>query len=147
MSLLRVTAYIGLFIGLTGCNENGKQPAPKLWPSKDSQVLAPEKEIAVTPMSLTDQIKFSKKDLALRLDIELDLITLSEAQQVNWRSGALGCPQPGMSYIQVLMPGVLIFLNIGKELHAYHAKRGGKPFYCHRARAKQPEYGQDIDMT
>ena len=98
-------------------------------------------------MSLTDQIKFSKKDLALRLDIELDLITLSEAQQVNWRSGALGCPQPGMSYIQVLMPGVLIFLNVGKELHAYHAKRGGKPFYCHRARAEKPVYGQDTDMT
>jgi len=65
----------------------------------------------------------------------------------DWRSGALGCPEPGMNYTQALVPGALIILAVGKETHGYHAKLGGKPFYCPSERAEEPVYGQDSDMT
>ncbi|MEE8339537.1 MAG: hypothetical protein V3R56_05290 [Xanthomonadales bacterium] len=96
---------------------------------------------------MSEQIAFSKKELAQRLGIEPDSITLSGARQVNWRSGALGCPEPGMNYTQALMPGALIFLKVGNEVHGYHAKHGGKPFYCPQDRAEQPVFGQGADMT
>ena len=98
-------------------------------------------------VSATEQIAFSKQDLAARLDVELDAVNLSGARPVTWRSGALGCPEPGMNYTQALVPGVLIFLRVGNEVHGYHAKHGGKPFYCPRERAEQPVFGQGADMT
>jgi len=98
-------------------------------------------------MNLHEQIEFSKKALAQRLDIEPKSITLSEAREVTWRSGALGCPEPGMNYTQALVPGALIFLRAGNEIHRYHAKISAKPFYCPRQRAEQPLSGQGADMT
>ena len=98
-------------------------------------------------MNLNDQIEFSKIELAQRLGIEPESITLSGAREVNWRSGALGCPKPGMNYTQALVPGVLIILTVGKEAHSYHAKLGGKPFYCPRERAEEPAFEQGANMT
>ncbi len=98
-------------------------------------------------MSLNQQISFSKKDLAQRLGIEPDAITLSGARQVNWRSGALGCPAPGMSYTQALVPGILILLKAGDEAFGYHAKSDGKPFYCPRERVEVPASIQTEDLA
>jgi hypothetical protein len=98
-------------------------------------------------MSLSEQIQFAENELAQRLGIAPESITLSEARQVSWRSGAQGCPEPGMNYTQALVPGSLIFLKVGDEIHAYHAKHGGKPFYCPGDRAEQPVFNQGADMT
>lgn len=146
-NLLHAAVCAGFVVGLTACNGTGEPVSPGLSLPEDAQTIVPDTEISHAPMNLPDQIEFSKKDLAQRLGIKLDSITLSDARQVNWRSGALGCPEPGMNYTQALVPGVLIILTIGNETHGYHAKHGGKPFYCHRARAEQPVMGQDADMT
>jgi hypothetical protein len=145
VDMLRAAACSGFVLALTACNSTEEQVSPGLSPTRDVQVVTPEMEISTAAMNLHDQIEFSKKELAQRLGIEPKSITLSKARQVNWRSGALGCPEPGMNYTQALVPGALIFLKVGNEVHGYHAKNGGKPFYCPRDRAEQPVFGQGAD--
>ena len=102
---------------------------------------------ASAPLSLNQQILAAREDLAARLGLAPDLVTLSGARPVNWRSGALGCPQPGMSYTDVLVPGALIYLRANGEVYGYHARQGGEPFYCPRERAEKPVFGRGADMT
>ena len=147
LNLLRAAACVGFVIGLAACDGTGKEVSPKLSLAEETQVVTPAKEISAVPMSLSEQIQFAENGLAQRLGIAPESITLSEARRVNWRSGALGCPQPGMNYTQALVPGSLIFLKVGNEVHAYHAKHGGKPFYCPRHRAEQPVFAPGTDMT
>ena len=144
---MRAAVCAGFIIGLSACDETGKQVSPELSLTEETQTVRPGKVISTAPMSLSEQIQFAENELKQRLGIAPESITLSEARQVNWRSGALGCPVPGMNYTQALVPGSLIYLKVGNEIHAYHAKHGGKPFYCPRDRTEQPVFGQGADRT
>ena len=143
----RAAVCAGFIVALTACHETGKQVSPELSLTEETPAVTPRKEISAAPMSLSEQIQFAENELAQRLGIAPESITLSEARQVSWRSGAQGCPEPGMNYTQALVPGSLIFLKVGDEIHAYHAKHGGKPFYCPWDRAEQPVFGQDTSVV
>jgi hypothetical protein len=144
---MRATLYAGFVLAMTACNTGEKPMVSEISPAQDTPTAAPEKEAPVAPMDMKTQIEFSRKDLAQRLGIELDSVTLSGANPVNWRTGALGCPEPGMNYTQALAPGVLIYLRVGNEAYGYHAKPGGKPFYCPRERAEKPVFETGADVT
>lgn len=72
----------------------------------------------------------ARQDLATRLGLPLDQVTLGSVQQVTWPDGGLGCPQPGMSYIQVPVDGLLIRLQAGGQVYAYHSGGERGPFLC-----------------
>ena len=144
---LKVAILAGLFVGLTACQGTGDQEPADSSSMGDTQTLTHENDNPVASMKLNEQISFSRKDLADRLGIELGTIKLTAARQVTWRSGALGCPKPGMSYTQALVSGVLILLNVGDEAYGYHAKSDGKPFYCPRERIEIPASIQAEDMA
>jgi hypothetical protein len=90
------------------------------------------------PPELRRQTDLALRDLATRLGIDPQSIQLHEARRVTWPSGATGCPQPGMSYTQALMPGVLIVLGADGKTFLYHASSDGEPFYCPENRAQRP---------
>ena len=138
VNLLRAAVCVGFVIGLTACNGTEEAVSPGRALAEETQVVMPEKKMPGAPMKLSEQIKFSKMDLAKRLGIEPEAITLTGARQVNWRSGALGCPEPGMNYTQALVPGVLILLQVEDKSFDYHAKNDAKPFYCPRERVEAP---------
>ena len=52
--------------------------------------------------SLTE---LAQQDLARRLGLDQGAISVVVAQDVTWRNGSLGCPEPGMSYSQALVDG------------------------------------------
>jgi len=145
--LFRAALFTGSVLAITACNGGEKPAVSELSPAQDIPTVAPEKEAPAAPMDMKTQIEFSRIDLARRLGIELDSVALSGASPVNWRTGALGCPEPGMNYTQALVPGFLIFLKVGNEAHGYHAKVGGEPFYCPRERAEKPAFGTGADVT
>lgn len=62
-------------------------------------------------------------DLAGRLDIAPDAITVREMVAVEWPDASLGCPQPGMMYAQVITPGYRIVLEAQGQAYQYHASR------------------------
>ena len=77
-----------------------------------------------------DPAELARQDLAKRLTIDIDEITVVAARQVTWSDGSLGCPQPDRMYTQALVPGVLIVLRAGDETFEYHGARGVAPFLC-----------------
>ena len=69
-------------------------------------------------------------DLSQRFAIPLNEISLLESTSVVWPDGSLGCPEEGMEYAQVLVPGYLIRLKSGDQEFEYHTSRGTEVVYC-----------------
>ncbi len=95
--------------------------------------------IAVTPLptavpppddASNALIEKAEADLAKRLGIESSQIALIEFRSVIWPDGSLGCPQPDMAYIQVLVEGYFIRLGVGTRVYEYHGGQNGDPFLC-----------------
>ncbi len=60
------------------------------------------------------------RDLAERLQISTDEITVVQVEEKMWRDSSLGCPQPGQMYLQVITPGYLIVLEAQGQQYSYH---------------------------
>lgn len=97
----------------------------------------------VETMNKEKQIKLSKIHLAAELEVDPNDIKLAGIESVTWRSGAMGCPKPGMMYTQALVPGVLIMLTVDGTAYRYHAAPMGEPFYCPSNRAESPSPNSD----
>jgi hypothetical protein len=97
-------------------------------------------------ISMDRQIKDAIEDLATRVGVAADAITVREARSVQWRSGAMGCPKPGMNYTQALVPGVRLLLEANGTVYYYHGRNGRKLFYCPAERAQAPAYGPGLDV-
>ncbi len=73
-------------------------------------------------------------DLAARLNIAPDAITVLSVEAVTWPDSSLGCPQPGMAYLQVLVEGLRIRLSAEGALYEYHSGENIAPFLCQPSR-------------
>ncbi|HEX6035007.1 MAG TPA: hypothetical protein VFY83_11250, partial [Anaerolineales bacterium] len=78
----------------------------------------PQETTAMTPVTPPDEtaekmVALVKEHLANRLSIAVGQIVLSEIKPVVWRDAGLGCPKPGVDYIQVETPGYNILLQAG----------------------------------
>jgi len=60
-------------------------------------------------------------DLTNRLDVAREAIKVVEVKRVDWPDRSLGHPEPGKVYAQVITPGFLIKLRVGKRLCEYHS--------------------------
>lgn len=70
-----------------------------------------------------------------------------EAKEVNWPSGALGCPNPGSSYIDVVTPGYLIVIDAEGTTFYLHAGLASAPFVCPAGRRQPPLQGRPGDVA
>ena len=106
-------------------------PPPTQEPKKDGTQMAPP-TVAGSPPGLESLIEKAKDDLAQRLFISAAQISLVEAKEVFWPDSSLGCPQPGMRYIQVPEDGALIILRAQGKVYEYH--NGGRHglFLCEK---------------
>lgn len=138
-----VAAFAGSLIASSACSSNGRQNTDEAGSASEVR----QAKISASPVSLNDQIALSTQDLAQRQGKDVSSITLVVARQVIWRSGALGCSGPGMSYTQELVPGVLIVLQAGDENFGYHARSDGVPFYCPRERVEVPASIEAEDLA
>lgn len=136
-----------LTIGCSNASPPPKEPmeADKLKPAKEQPIEMKSndgrKKISIgeaQKLNKQKQIIVARKDLAKRLDLDLEEVQLSGMTPVTWRSGALGCPQANKQYTQALVPGVLIMLRVGNTPYRYHAIPGGEPFYCPDSMAEPP---------
>ena len=72
----------------------------------------------------------AEMNLAERLDIDASQIEVVDVEAVQWNDSALGCPQPGMMYLQVITPGYRITLAAEGERYTYHTDRGSRVILC-----------------
>lgn len=89
----------------------------------------PGSEEAIDPL-MEPLIQMAREDLAERLGVAEDQIEVLEARAVVWPDASLGCPQPGMAYIQIPFDGGLIRLEAGGQEYNYHTGGNDGPFLC-----------------
>jgi hypothetical protein len=141
---------IGCLIFLeAGCNQVAATNAPETptQPSAETTAITETPTIPVVPTQedhmetepslpipsiagLPALIEKAKADLAQRLSISSSQIDTVEAKEVFWPDASLGCPQPGMTYDQIQVPGYLILLQANSDEFEYHANIHGYVFYC-----------------
>jgi hypothetical protein len=92
--------------------------------------------------ALQDQVQQAKLDLASRKNTTPDKIEVLEAVSVVWRDSSIGCPQPGMDYLQVLTRGTRIRLRFGHAVFHYHGAGTRPPVYCERPAEIEPLPGE-----
>ena len=133
-----------MIISLLAC-----QPAASSGPTAAS-VSAPQSSATQTPlptltMEDTDMTPATPPDeatakmvtlvtqhLAQRLGVAAEQILLSEAKPVVWRDAGLGCPKPGVDYIQVETPGFNIFLEAAGKTYNYHTDSSKRFVLCNK---------------
>ncbi len=59
-------------------------------------------------------------DAARRTGLDPSAITVVTLEAVDWPDGSLGCPQPGMAYTQMVMPGYRLVLDAQGTQLEYH---------------------------
>lgn len=75
-------------------------------------------------------LKAAQQALAGRLSASVDAITVESVEEVTWPDSALGCPEPGMMYLQVLTPGYRIVLSAKGTEYVYHTDRSERIVLC-----------------
>ncbi|HUS15414.1 MAG TPA: hypothetical protein VM536_10405, partial [Chloroflexia bacterium] len=61
--------------------------------------------------------------LASRLQVDVGTIQVSGVEAIDWPNSALGCPQEGHVYSQVVTPGYKIHLTAGGKSYTYHGSQ------------------------
>jgi hypothetical protein len=90
------------------------------------------------PNALPGLVVRAKNDLSRRLNVQESKISVVEAIAVDWSDGSIGCPEPGMGYIQVITPGYWIVLEVAGEKYFYHADQRDRLIHCPHERAILP---------
>jgi hypothetical protein len=90
-------------------------------------------------------VDLAKADLAQRLAVEITAITLISYEDVVWPDSSLGCPQPGMAYLQVPKDGSRIVLEFEDTTYDYHTGGGRDPFLCEQT-LPQKDAGSQLDL-
>jgi hypothetical protein len=90
------------------------------WPVEAPTVSTASEGTGWSP-EVTALVDKARADLITRAGVSAEDISVRSVQEVQWRDGSLGCPQPGMNYIMMITPGYLIILEAEGQAYEYHA--------------------------
>jgi hypothetical protein len=152
---IRIALLGGLVLVLTGCgsaentlaagsqtesgNPISKATQSTQEPQKDITQMTQSEQLASSGMEIL--IEKAKEDLAQRLSIAITQIEFVEAKEVVWPDASMGCPQPGMAYIQVPQDGAMIVLQVEGKAYEYHSGGNRGLFLCEKS-TKEPALPQ-----
>lgn len=69
-------------------------------------------------------------DAAKRFKVAESAVVLTRAEKVTWSDAALGCPEPGQTYAQMLVEGFRIVAKTDAGSLTYHTDSGGRIVIC-----------------
>jgi len=122
-----------LCVGLLACSLAGCASEATGQATRDNGSPATEKAPKtekIMDAGLRGLVAIAVHDLARRLGkVESDIVVI-EARAVIWPDRSLGCPQPGVEYLQVQQDGALIRLQADGRQYAYHSGGHRSPFLC-----------------
>ena len=88
---------------------------------KPTQVQLVENDVTPAPEpEINPLVELAIQDLATRLNLDPELVTVIDIKPVTWPDSSLGCPQEGMMYAQVETDGYLIHVLADSQLYEYH---------------------------
>jgi len=122
---------------------------PQIAPTASSEEnpLQLEHTLEPTEMPSTPPVEkfvaLSTKDLANRLGIERDKITLVKTAEKLWLNAALGCPRPGVFYSAGRVPGFQIWLEVEGTEYIYNTDFNGTVILCPELNPSVPNLPND----
>lgn len=73
-----------------------------------------------------------KADLAQRLGVSEEEVSVKSLETMQWSDSSLGCPQPGMMYAQVITPGYRLVLVVEGQVYEAHTDEGQHAVWCEK---------------
>ncbi len=84
-----------------------------------------------TPGAYPGAVMAAVRRLAEDRDIPPEEITVASWEPVDWPDTSLGCPEPGMMYAQVIVPGYRVVLEARGDLYRAHTDQtGARVVFC-----------------
>ncbi|MDQ2998975.1 MAG: hypothetical protein M3R61_18240 [Chloroflexota bacterium] len=74
--------------------------------------------------------ELARAALAQELAVAATDITVVAVEATEWRDSSLGCPKPGMNYLQVITPGYKITLAAQGQRYEYHSDTNTRVVRC-----------------
>ena len=121
-----LTTTVLLAVLLSGCGDGADRATVTDDPPEDTMASTSPS----VPGADRPQARAAVADLAARLGVDADEVTVVAVEEVAWRDGSLGCAEQGRVYTQALVDGHRITLAVGEERYEYHDGGGGDPFLC-----------------
>jgi hypothetical protein len=87
-------------------------------------------DMTSNPPSADKFINLAMQDLADRLKIDINQVSLTEATEILWPNAALGCPSPGKVYATGRVPGYRIRLQANETEFVYNTDLTGQIILC-----------------
>lgn len=120
---MRIAAAALAAAALLGCAPMHAEPTPPLTPIHGLSV---------------ELLAAMRTDAARRAGVAEAAVRVAAVQPVTWPDASIGCPQPGMAYAQVLVPGWRVQIEAGGRPLDYHVGRGGRWLMCPAGQAQPP---------
>lgn len=76
-----------------------------------------------------DAVRLAREVLARKLGVAADQFQVEDVRPVEWPDSSLGCPEKGVMYAQMLVPGYSVRLRAGEAIHDVHVG-GGRAVTC-----------------
>lgn len=70
--------------------------------------------------------------LADTLSCDAQAVNVVSVDEVEWSDSSLGCPKPGMMYMQVITPGYRVTLEHDGQRYTFHTDRSHRVIRCER---------------
>lgn len=84
---------------------------------------------ALVPTAIMAKLR---ADLAKRAGVNDAAISLVIAEAVTWNDSSLGCPQPDVGYLQVIVEGYRVILQAGGVDYDYRTAKNGQFVLCNK---------------
>lgn len=101
-------------------------PSPQLETIGEVSDTGPDEEVESMSNDKSLLIQQAIADLAVRLEVTEEAIQLLSAEAVEWSDTSLGCPQPGVMYAEVIIPGYKVVMKVEEDFYEYHSGLGRK---------------------
>lgn len=131
---MRVRILIPLLLAvfvLAACRPT-PSPEPTMGPGDEGGTTPPEETspwaspLSPLPPPSLGAVNAAVTTLAGELDIPPEDVSVLTVEQIDWRSSALGCPEPGVGYLTVITPGYRVVVEAGGEEYHVHTDRAGR---------------------
>ena len=129
---ISIIPLIGAALVLAACGSATVEGEGVPTTSPTTTEARPSTTVAPAAVSSSDDARVDDAiaDLASRLDVAADAITVVSVESRIWSDGSLGCPQPGSPYTQAQVPGYLVILELDGSEYRYHGADGESPTLC-----------------
>jgi hypothetical protein len=77
-------------------------------------------------------VGLARQQLADSLSCDPQSVDVVSVEEMEWSDSSLGCPQPGMMYMQMITPGYRVTLEHNGQRYTFHTDHGRRAIRCDR---------------